>query len=288
MSRLTEAILSGSYATGKANPMLDLTYGGQHGWAPDLSNLVSNQAYVSRPLSCILLEAPKMFTVLPESQKWISSLKALFELHARTIDGMNASLKVDTDDHPVGGAGEIQQEVVNVTRERSAPRFTFIEKYGRPIQTLLDWWIRYGHMDPESKFALLGTLGQSGIEDLLLDWNTATCLFFVADSLHQKVDKAWISANMYPLTAGDVTAKRDLTTSQEILTLDVEFAAVSQTGLGVVQFAQQILDSINIANADPNMQPSFVSQIASDVSAQSTSGYSERASSVGREAVVKL
>jgi len=104
-------------------------------------NTQVNQAYVSRPVVCILLEAPKMFSVMPDSQKWISSLKALFELHARSIDGLNAGIKVDTEEHPVGGAGEQQQEIVNVTRERTQPKFTFIEKYGRPdsnIPRLLD------------------------------------------------------------------------------------------------------------------------------------------------------
>lgn len=275
MSRLTDAILTGAYARGgeAAAPMLDIKNGGQHGWSPNLTSYVSNQAYVSSPLVCILLEAPKMFTVMPDSQKWISSLKALFELHARSIEGFNAGLKVDVEEHPVGGAGEQQQEFVNVTRERSQPKFTFIEKYGRPIQTFLDYWIRYGMMDPDTKFALLGTQNSDQVKDLLADWYSATCLFMVPDRLHKKVDKAWITTNMYPLSNGDITAKRDLTSAQEMLTLDIEFAGISQFGLGVNQFAQGILDSINIQNADPHMRPSFVSGISADVEASATNGY---------------
>ena len=87
MARLTDAIISGAYTRDIDRPMLDLKYGGQQGWAPNLTEWVSNAAYVTRPLICILLEAPRMFSVMPDPQKWISSLKALFEVHARSIDG---------------------------------------------------------------------------------------------------------------------------------------------------------------------------------------------------------
>lgn len=288
MSRLTDALITGAYTRDIDRPMLDLRYGGQNGWTPNLTEFTSNQAYVSRPLTCILLEAPRMFTVMPDSQKWIASLKALFELHARSIDGFNAGLKVDTDDHPVGGAGEVQKEITNVTREVSNPKFTFIEKYGRPIQTLLEYWIRYGMMDPETKFALLGTMNKNEVKDLLADWYSATCLFIVPDPLHKKVDKAWITTNMYPLSNGEVTAKRDLTSAQEILTLDIEFSGLSQYGIGVNQFAQNILDNINTTNADPFMKPSFVNRISPDVDAANTTGYKSWTEQVGRTAVTNM
>ena len=287
MSRLTDAIITGAYSRSVDRPMVDLKNGGQNGWAPNLIEYTSNQAYVSRPVICILLEAPKMFSVMPDSQKWISSLKALFELHARSIDGLNAGIKVDTEEHPVGGAGEQQQEIVNVTRERTQPKFTFIEKYGRPIQTFLDYWIRYGMMDPDTKFALLGTGGNANVKDLLADWYSASCLFMVPDPLHKKVDKAWITTNMFPLSNGDITAKRDLTTSQEMLTLDIEFSGISQTGLGVNQFAQSILNSINITNADPFMRAGFVNRISPDVAAVNTSGYNSSAD-IGRSTVTNM
>lgn len=288
MSRLTESIISGAYTRDIDRPILDLKFGGQQGWAPNLTEWVSNQAYVSRPLVCILLEAPKMFTVMPDSQKWISSLKALFELHARSIDGFNAGLKVDTEEHAIGGAGEQQQEIVNVTRERSQPKFQFVEKYGRPIQTFFEYWIRYGMMDPETKFALLGTMGKAEVKDLLADWYSASCLFFVPDPLHKKVDKAWITTNMFPLSNGDITAKRDLTAGQELLTLDIEFAGISQYGLGVNQFAQSILDNINTTNADPFMKPAFVNKISADVAAANTNGYESTTEAMGKAAVTNM
>lgn len=287
MSRITNALLSGGYNKTR-NAMLDAQYGGQGGWMPNHTEWISNQAYVSRPLVCIMLEAPQMFKRMPNPEKWIASLKALFELHPRSIEGLAAGLKVDTDEHAVGGAGEMQTEFVNVTRERSTPRFAYTEKYGRPIQNLLDFWIRYGMMDPETKFALLSTTGGEPMTDLLADWYSATCLFFEPDPNHQRVDKAWVVTNMFPTSNGDIVAKRDLTTSQEILQLDIEFPGISQTGFGVKAFAQEILDKINITNADPQMKPSFITDIHADVKAADTVGYKSWTEEVGRTAVDKM
>lgn len=288
MARLTDAIISGAYTRDIDRPMLDLKYGGQQGWAPNLTEWVSNAAYVTRPLICILLEAPRMFSVMPDPQKWISSLKALFEVHARSIDGLTQTLTVDTDQHPVGGAGEQQEEIVNVTREKSSPKFSWNEKYGMPITTFLSYWIRYGMMDPETKFALLSTLNKSEVKDLLPDWYTATAIFIEPDPLHKKVTKAWLCTNMFPKTSGEIVAKRDLTASQEILTIDVEFSAISQVGLGVNKFAQQILDNINIQKADPFMRPSHINKVNADVDAANTTGYKNNTETVGRTAVTSM
>lgn len=288
MSRLTDALITGAYTRGLDKPMLDIKNGGQQGWSPNLTEWVSNQAYISRPLVCIMLEAPRMFSAMPDSAKWIASLKALFELHARNIDGFSAGLKVDTEEHPVGGGGEQQQEIVNVTRERSQPKFTFIEKYGRPIQTLLEYWVRYGMMDPETKFALLGTMNKAEVKDLLADWYSATCIFIVPDPLHKRVDKAWLTTNMFPLGTGDITAKRDLTASQEMLTLDIEFSGISQYGLGVNQFAQNLLDKINTLNADPFMKAPAINSISADVDAAGNNSYRGWAEQVGKTSVTNI
>ena len=93
---------------------------------------------------------------------------------------------------------------------------------------------------------------------------------------------------MFPLSNGDVTAKRDLTSGQEILTLDIEFAGISQYGLGVNQFAQNILNNINTLNADPFMKPAFVNKISADVAAANTNGYQSTAEAVGRQSVTNM
>lgn len=284
MTRLTEAILGQkAFGTNVNQPMLDLTYGGQHGWAPNLKEWISNQAYVRRNLVPVLLEAPRFFTLMPDPQKWVSTLKSLIELHCRSIEGFNAGLTVDTDEHPVGGGNEMQQEVINVTRARTEPSFTFIEKYGRPVQTFLKHWIQYALMDPETKYALVGTL-ENNPDDMLADWFSMTCLFFEPDPTHRKVVQAWLTTNMYPKETGEIIGKRDLTAASEILTLTIPFTGISQYGLGVNLFAQKILDGINHTNSNPYLRPSFIDDVSSDVLA-AAEGYKKNVEDLGNSAV---
>ena len=66
MSRITSALLGElAYAKGRKQPILDLTFDGQQGWSPNLTEWVSNQAYVRRNLICVLLEAPRFFDKMP-------------------------------------------------------------------------------------------------------------------------------------------------------------------------------------------------------------------------------
>jgi len=277
MSRVTDALLGGRAFSSSDNiAMLDVSKGGQFGYAPNLKEWVSNQAYVRNNHTGILLEAPGFFKVMPNPEKWVESLRALVELHARSIEGLNAGLTVETDEHPVGGAGEFQQEIIDVKRARSEPSFTFIEKYGMPIQNFLKSWITYGLMDPDSKYPLIGTLPNSGSvpNDMLADWYSMSCLFMETDPTHQFALKSWVTTNMFPKGTGEIIGKRDTTASKEILTLTVEFTGISQFGMGgdgTNAFAQSILNSINMANANPNQRPSFIQNIASDVAASKAS-----------------
>lgn len=267
-----------------AQGMLDLKYGGQFGWAPDLTQWVNNQAYVRRNLVCILLEAPGFFQWMPDSAKWVESLKALVELHAKTIDGLAGGLEVETETQTVGGAGELQEEVVNVTRERSNVTFGFVEKYGMPIQTFLYNWITYGLMDPDTKYALSATISGVKPTDMLADMYSMTCLFFEPDPTHTKVIKSWITTNLFPKGTGPIEGKRDLVAGAELTELLIEFGGISQFSLGTNIMAQKILDSINLANANPYLRPGFVQNISSDVAAAGE-GYSEGIQNLSNTAV---
>jgi len=276
MTRLATALLGDkAFGNGVKQPLLDFRRGGQHGYAPNLTEWVSNQAYIRRNLICILLEAPGFFQLMPDSSIWIQSLKSLVELHARSIEGFNAALTVEFAEHPVGGAGEMQQEVTDVKRARTEPVFNFVEKYGRPIQTFLEMWIRYGMMDPDAKIAMAGTLTSSNTAtrsgqtlnaaggrptDLLADWSTMTCLFIEPDNLHRSVVKSWITTNMMPKETGPIEGKRDLTTASDLLELSIPFTGISQYGLGVNNLAQAILNQINITNAVPFLHKAFITK----------------------------
>jgi hypothetical protein len=241
--------------------MLDMTYGGQFGYAPNHLEWVNNQAYKTNKIIPIVLELPRFMRSMENPERWIRSARALFELHCRKITGINSTIEVTTNSHPFGGGGQIQEEFTNVKREPSKPKFQFIDKYGRPIQRFLEFWITYGMMDPETKYSLLATLPNAAQLDMLADMYTMTMLFIEPDPMHRKVDKAWLITNMFPKSAGEKTGALDKTEDQEFLTIDVEFAGITQEGLGVDIFAQNIMDKINIQNANPYLRRAFLSGV---------------------------
>lgn len=285
MARIDNALMNGTaFGRDTTAPMTNLQYGGQFGWSPDLSQVLGNQAYVRRNLIPVVLEAPRFFQLMNDPARWVASFVSLIEKHCRTIEGYNAGLKASFDDHPVGGGGEMQQEITDMKRDRSEPVFTFIEKYGRPVQTFLEYWMRYGMMDPETKYATVGTLAGGAPSDLLADWYTATILVFEPDPTHTKIEKAWITTNFAPMNNGEVVGRRDLAAAGEMSTLAIPFTGISQYGLGVNVFAQQILDNIRMANANPFNKPAFLQSIHADVAA-ATENYKSSVENLGSSVV---
>jgi hypothetical protein len=298
MTRLTGKLLGdkayGNWNSGQAK--VDPMFGGQHGWSPNLNQWVNNQAYVRRNLISILIEAPTFFQRLKDPAKWVAILKCLIELHAVSVEGLNAGLEVTTDNHPLGGGGELQDEITNVKRARAEPTFNFIEKYGMPIQTFLYHWITYGLMDPETKYPLINTLNYdyakaatastatppklgevtkpyfltdkyayNAPSNLLASEYCATVLFMEPDPTHKTVLKSWLTTNMFPKTTGEIVGKRDLTADGEITRLSVGFTGISQFNLGTNLFAQNVLNTINITNANPYLRDSFLTAITQNI-----------------------
>ncbi len=288
MARVTGALLEGkAFSRGSTQPMLDLSYGGQQGFSPDLREWVSNQAYVRRHVFCLLLEAPAAFNKLTDRNPeiWVRNLRTLVELHPKRIEGLNAGLTVETAETPVGGGGEMQQEFTDVKQARSEPVFTWDEKYGMPIQTFLRNWITYALMDPNSKVANVGTLGNNAPTDMLADQYAASMIFIEPDPTHRKVVKSWLCTNMFPLETGDIVGSRDLTSAMNLQELSIRFSAITQYGLGVNTFAQKLLDNINITNANPYLRPAFIDKIHADVAAHSNFGYEAKTEDLGNTAI---
>ncbi len=285
MARITDSLLEGKvFSKGSTHPMLNPVYGGQQGYGPDLRQWVNNAAYVQRNVFALLIEAPRFFRYLEDGQLWTSCLRSMIELHPKSIEGLNSGLKVDVGDTPVGGAGEVQEEFINVTRDRSNPVFAYHEKYGRPFQTFLENWITYGMMDPATKVANIGTLAGDRPTDMLPDQYAMTVLFIEPDPTHRKVIKSWLCTNMFPKGTGDITGKRDLTTSLSLQELSIEFTALTQVGLGVNIMAQKLMDTINVTNANPNLRAAFIQELAQDVSAAKT-GYQPQVQDFGQTAI---
>lgn len=290
MGRITDAILNPNgtagataYSAGHQNRMLDLQYGGQMGYSPVLAEWVSNQQYVRHNLIPILVEAPRGFMMLPDGQKYINTLRALVELHAISITGLQAGLTVELAETPVGGAGQVQQDPTNVTMERSQLTMRFNEKYGMPVAAFFRAWINNLIMDENSKFANIAT-ATNAPSDMLADMYACTMLFIEPDPSGTQVVQSWLGTNIYPQGTGAITGARDITQPGETRTEDIQFTGVFQYGLGVDLFAQSILSGISLSGANPAAQQAFVQAL--DVNVLNASrGYAQGVQDLGTNAV---
>lgn len=262
----------------------DPTIGGQGGYANDLTTWLNNQAYVSKQVIAIVLEAPGFFNLMSNPTKWVEILRAMFETHVRTIEGLNSGIEYEFEEHPVGGAGEVQEEVVNARRARSNPVIGLVDKVGLPFQNFLRCWGQYGMMDPDTKYALASNLDTTPSAPWTADMYTATVLFFEPDAAHKRVTKAWLSTNMMPHSNGEESGRRDLTAGGELLNLSIEFTALTQTGTGVRALAQSMLDALNRTNANPLLRAAFLEGQDSDVAAAQDS-YANTVASVADSAI---
>lgn len=251
----------------------NLELGGFFGWSPDIGNHLSEQAYVRKPAEIRVLESPRFFNLMPNPERWHASFRNLIERKVQRLEGWNKGLTVETDQHNAGGSGEFMHEPIDTKRAQTVPQLTFVEKYGRPIQRMLDMWIRYGIMDPDTKYALLTTFGDRAPQDLMADWYSATVLVYEPNPARRGVDKAWVTTNFWPLNNGDVSAVRDTTQSQEMLRLTVPFTGVSVSGRGIDQFATEIMNYSLSTNADPYHTRSFISEITPDVLRATQAGF---------------
>ena len=261
-TRMQNTIL-GSRAYGQSSqaPMVNLQVGGQQGPMTDFVGYVANSSYVRRNMICQLVAAPRGFRDLSNPEIWEQTLKALVELHAKSIEGLASTLTISHVENAVGGAGEMQQDLSDVTRARSNPTFVWNEKYGQPVRAFLEGWAQMLMMDPGTKAPGIISTGRRP-SDLLPDYTGATMLFFEPDPTFTKATKAWLCTNMRPNNQlAENTGRRDLTQAGESVDYTIEFTALTQVGARVLEFAQSRLDAMSLNGMNPNFQNAFVSTI---------------------------
>jgi len=268
-----------AYGQGSQAPMVNLQVGGQQGPMTDFVGYAANSSYVRRNIICQLVAAPRGFRDLDNPEIWEQTLKSLVELHPKSIEGLQSTLTVEHVENAVGGAGEMQQDVSNVTRARSTPTFVWNEKYGMPVRAFLEGWVQMLIMDPTTKAPGIIATGKRP-SDLLPDYNGATMLFFEPDPTFTKVSKAWLCTNMRPNNqVAENTGRRDLTQGGESLDYNVEFTALTQVGTRVTEFAQARLTAMSLNGMNPNFQNAFVNEIDPYVR-NTDNGYAEQLAKV--------
>lgn len=265
-----------SYANGANGPVTNLDLPSGMGYAPDFRYYHAATDYTRRPCIAFLMELPNAFKDTDDPAKWGGSLKALIEMHARTIDGIDFTLEVEHVETPFGGGGEQMQTLSKVRRARSVPVFTWVEKVGMPVARFWNNYIIYFMGEPNSNVA--GIIGKGGITPAATypDYNTFSVLFVEPDPTERFALNSVLMTNCQPTGQGpEMRMSRDITATPENVTHSITLTGIQQVGRGVDKLGQMMLDRASQTGIDLNAEPAFLSDREADVSARSN-GYIEQ------------
>ena len=270
---------------------INLSQGGQFGLMPrigyvdasgrNFGEFISSHAYVSKNVIPIVLDYPRFFDFFQDKDLWISAYKNIIETLPRSIEGLQSGLKVDVDEHPIGGAGEMMEEPTNVTRERSTLSFTIRERAGKSVVKFLDYMIRYGLMDPDQKRPLVSRLWSGkGLEDVggmyTPDFYTGTAIFIEPDTTMRVAVDAWLCTNMFFKGTGERTGKRDITTAGEMKEITLESTCITMSNENVRILADKILSELTILKTIPDTDMHLpLADINSKVRATADTGFNQ-------------
>jgi len=266
MNRIADTIMQKGqgYAVNSVAQMMNLANGGQLGWAPEYTEIINSAAYIRKNAVLLVVSAPSGFDFLENPDYWRASMRALFELHPKVVEGLAKGLEVEYVETPVGAAGEMQEHASDVKRARTQLSVTWDEKDGMPISNFLEGWITELIMDPNTKVANVMTRANRPT-DLLPDVQGATFLVYEPNVQHTAPLKAWLGTNIMPKNNGENIARRDTQAAAELTTYTIPFTGVWQVGTGVLALAQKVMSAINLTGADPNNRPAFVDGIDANI-----------------------
>ena len=253
------------YGDGAAKNTIALDQAGTYQFAPHISNYGGNTPYARRNVQGYLIEAPQFFRFMKDGDLLVRCLKALVEVHARTITGLNRTKTVDTAAAAWGGSGENIDTPTNVTRAVSTPTFGMFELQGRAVTKFIDTWITYGIGDENTKVPLVVSQGNVAPEDYDARFYSATMLFVEWDPTGQDVVSAWLCTNMFPKGTPNWEGSKDAGQMAQYEDITVEFTALSDVSLSTENLARKLVRELNVAGMNPNRTANAFTGISADV-----------------------
>lgn len=244
---------------------------GAHGVIPDLNGINAFTGYMKQNLICICLQTPTGFDAHPDSAILHRSWKNIFETHSTNITGIDNSLNVENNERVLDSAGTPFHDLAKVTKNQSRPVHTLDEKHGKPLKKILNFTARYLYGEEHSQIPLMGTINDQ-VTDVLSHRISFTNLYFEPDPLHRYVQEAVLVSNMrIDGTVAENILRRDHTASAEPVQYPLEFVGTPSDGDGVLQLAQDILDSMPRIGFNPTALKSHVTGVNAKIA--NSSGY---------------
>src|SRR5574344_2858757 len=135
----------------------NIQQGGQIGLGPRIMQMDGGTPLPFNAATIVMLQPPTMWDSFPELQ---SALKALFELHARGVDGIDFGYTEEFSDVLVGHDGQSASMPTVTKRTAVSPSFTWDEIYGNLVWNIHKLWLTHIN-HPDTTCSLLSSIMDS-------------------------------------------------------------------------------------------------------------------------------
>lgn len=259
-----------SIATGVNQAVINPAYtGGVGGFGFNYEEYLGMKQFVRSRLRAVLLTYPRGFDLLPDPAGLRAMLRGLIERNYLSIDGLQKTIEVDTVDTQAGHAGELWDDASLVKRNRSQVTYRWNEKEGRPVSRFLEYYITQLIGDPATQVPAAAQLGARA-QDWLPDMYSFSALFFDTDSSGMRVKDAWIGANLWPHSSGQIDGKTEVGQAGDKHDHDILLGGIFQVGPGPDGLAQSLLNGFNLNGANAYNRTPFIAAVDPSVLATPT------------------
>lgn len=247
---ISNAIITqaGRIAADPGAPIANLNEGAQLGLGPHLPQLDAATPLALHPITPIVVHAPTMFQEIPYA---ISTLKALIERHAQTIDGVDVEYTLEAGQSPLGHDGQQINMPTQSRRTQVNPQFTWREGIGNLVWNFHREWIEMVR-HPDTQSSQLAALSPGDdIPPQLLSTFTMDVLFLQYDStlLPANLIDAYFITSMWPQGTGPAGYRR---TPGEVQLPErsITYNGIIQHNRNTVRIGKRVAELLNLHRVD--------------------------------------
>lgn len=244
-------------------PVVDPRVGGQQGALQNPAELNSADYRYKNKIIPVLFQAPRAMRFMKDGDIKRQMLKAIIEQHPISIQGLNSSYTVESEETPFGEGGEVVQTPTLVTVARSEPSMSFRELKGKVITNLFKDIIEQLVMHPSTRRP--GIIKEqayidAGSPPLKISDRSFIVLFIEPNDTMTGIDRAYLCANMMPTEIPD-ESNSEVGTAGELETLELTFTATTLHNDAVKELAAQYLAAINRQGYAPSSLQPFIGEM---------------------------
>ena len=222
--------------------------GAQNGIGPRILQIDAVTPLIFNPAIIVLLTAPTMWDQYPLAKQ---TLKALMEMHAKSVTGISFGYTMNFAETPSGHDGQQLPMPTNTQRTAVSPSFTWPELYGNIVWNLhYKWLTDIQHPDTQVSH-LSANFSDENIPPWLLSTISASFIAIQPDptGIPDRIIDAAVYTAVMPTETGDLGIKREIN-SAESPDRSVTYKSIVQHNSNTRELGRLVLKAMNAHKPD--------------------------------------